>query len=522
MKKAAAKSLKLNFIYNFISQILTLIVPLVTTPYLSRVLHEAGNGQCSYAMSIITYFILFSNLGFDMYGQRQIASCRDNPQEKSKVFWELFILKSIFTSVALAVLYSIVFTVGFGENYNLLILFYSLQVITIPFDIQYFFRGEENFRSIAIRTIIMKIIGLILIFLLVKTEKDTWIYALCLSGSIVFSNLIMWPSLIGKLKFVKPNELKLLRHLKPSFLIFLPTLAVTIYSVFDKTMIGLLAENPDYENGCYEQAYKINSVALLFVTIITSVMVSRNSYDYNTGNSKGLKNHISQAIRYVWMMGTPLIFGFAVLSSNLSSWFLGGGYAEVPILMQIMSVRFIISGFGDVFGSQLFLAIKKEKYSTIATFMGAGINILLNYFLIKWHGALGAAISTAVCEFTVTSILIILAVKQGYVNLKTLFMGCWKYILAGAIMFGVTFLMQMYLPYAIWSFIVITMAGCVVYALMLFALRDKFFLYAVNSGFGMVKGIFKSSSKNKADTDIDSSDETKNDNQSDIDYSDNA
>ncbi len=514
------RSLKSNFIYNFISQILTLIVPLVTTPYLSRVLHEVGNGQCSYAMSIITYFILFSNLGFDMYGQRQIASCRDNPQEKSKVFWELFILKSIFTSVALAVLYSVVFTVGFGENYNLLILFYSLQVITIPFDIQFFFRGEENFRSIAIRTIIMKIIGLVLIFLLVKTENDTWIYALCLSGSIVFSNLIMWPSLIGKIKFVKPNALKLLRHLKPAFLIFLPTLAVTIYSVFDKTMIGLLAENPDYENGCYEQAYKINSVALLFVTIITSVMVSRNSYDYNAGNTEGLKNHISQAIRYVWMMGTPLIFGFAVLSSNLSSWFLGGGYAEVPILMQIMSVRFIISGFGDVFGSQLFLAINKEKYSTVATFMGAGINILLNYFLIKQFGALGAAISTAVCEFTVTGILVILALRKGHIKLRMLFEGCWKYILAGTVMFGVIFVMQRYMSYAVWTFFVITLVGCMVYALMLFVLRDKFFLYAVKSGFGMVKGIFKKSSKGKTATDIiGNMDYTENDNQSDIDKS---
>ena len=184
--------LKANFIYNFISQILTLIIPLITTPYLARVLMETGNGQYSYSVSIITFFTLFANLGFDIYGQRQVAACRNDKQAKSAVFWELFCLKSITTVIALAVLASVVFTIGFGENYDKLILILSIQIIAIPFDIQFLYRGDEEFKSIAIRTIIMKLICLVFIFLFVKDSTQTWVYALIMSVSVIASNFVLW------------------------------------------------------------------------------------------------------------------------------------------------------------------------------------------------------------------------------------------------------------------------------------------------------------------------------------------
>ncbi len=481
------RGLKSNFIYNFIGQILILIVPLITAPYVARVLHEVGNGQYSYASSIITYFTLFANMGFDVYGQRQIARYQDDKYNKSRVFWELFILKCLTTAVSLIVLYAIAFSVGFGESYNYLVLIMSLQVIAIPFDIQFLFRGDEDFRSIAIRTIIMKVVALVCIFVFVKDEGDLWVYALLTAASTLGANLIMWPAIARRISFVKPSELKLTHHIKPAFLIFLPTLAVTVYSVFDKTMIGLLADNPDYENGCYEQAYKLNSVALLLVTVISSVMISRNAHDYKVGDKKSLENHLYFACNYVWMIGVPLIVGFAVLSENLSSWFLGEGYAEVPLLMKVMSVRFIVSGFGVVFGDQLFIAIGKEKYPTIATLCAAVVNILLNYFLIPVCGATGAAIATAVCEVLVTTVLAIFAWKYKFLSIKKVIVSSWKYIVAAAVMFLPIFFMQMYLGYSIWTFILITAAGALAYFVALFLLRDKFFISLINNILTSVK-----------------------------------
>lgn len=493
MKNKVAKKygLKTNFIFNFISQILTLIVPLITTPYLARVLRETGNGQYSFASSIIIYFTLFASMGFDVYGQRQIAQVQTDKAEKSKIFWEIFVFKTILTAISLTVLYSMLFTVGFGENYNKLILILSIQVISVPFDIQFLYRGEEDFAIIAVRTIIMKIIGLICIFVFVRAETDTWIYALCVALSTVASYLVMWLTLFKRIGFVKIKELHFLRHTKPMLLIFLPTLAVTVYSVFDKTMIGLLAQNADYENGCYEQAYKLNSVALLLITIISSVMISRNASDHSRGDRQSLERHLYSACNYVWLMGIPLIVGFAFLSDNLSFWFLGEGYEKVPLLMQIMSVRFIVSGFGVVFGDQLFIAIGKEKYPTIAAMVSAVVNLALNYFLIPVWGATGAAIATAISEFLVTAILAFFVAKNKYLSLKRVLALSWKYLIAVTVMGAGIFAIQRFVGYGILTFLMITAAGVIIYALMLLILRDRFFIDNVKRVLNAVKAKLK-------------------------------
>lgn len=480
-------SLKVNFVFNLLSQVVTLFLPLITAPYIARVLHEEGVGQFSYATSIITYFTLFANLGFDIYGQRQIARFQDDIEKKSKIFWEIFIVRTIFTAVSLVVLFSVLFSVGFGEKYNTLILISSLSVIGIPFDIQFLFRGEEDFKTLAIRTILVKVILIACIFIFVKDESDVWVYVLCSIGITVLSNLMLWPSIYNRIKRVRIKNLSIKEHLLPSLVIFLPTLATTVYSVFDKTMIGLLAKNPDYENGCYEQAYKINSIALIPVVVISSMMTSRNAYDFEKKDVDSLKRHLYFASSYVWMVGIPLIVGFSVLSGNLSSWFLGDGYAEVPVLLQIMSVRFVLSGFGEIFGSQLFIAIGKEKYCTIASTSAALINIVLNFFLIKIMGAMGAAIATAVCEFSVTFLLAVFARKGRYISFRRVLLLSWKNIIASGVMFVPIFFMQKYMGNGIWQFFVIMLTGIIVYIAALLILRDKFFIGNAKSVFNSIK-----------------------------------
>lgn len=501
MQKGVKKhGLKTNFIFNFISQILTLIIPLITTPYLSRVLHEAGNGQYSFSASIITYFILFANLGFDIYGQRQVAAFQNDKENKSKVFWELFILKSITTAFSLIILYSIAYSVGFGEKYTKLILLMSIQVVAIPLDIQFLFRGDEDFKSIAIRQVIMKIICLICIFVFVKTESDTWIYALIMSISVIASNFVLWITVYRHISLVKIKSLSLLRHIKPTILIFLPTLAVTVYSVFDKTMIGLLAPNPDYDNGCYEQAYKLNGVALLPVTIISSVMISRNAHDHERGDTESVQRHLYLASNYVFMIGIPLIVGFAVMSDNLCSWFLGDGYSEVPLLLKIMSVRFIVSGLGVVFGDQLFIAIKKEKFPTIAASVAAVLNIVLNYFLIPRYGAIGAAIATAACELTVTIILAIFVIKGKYLSILKVLSLSWKYLLCAGIMFVPIYFLDKYLSYSVWTFLITLIVGVAVYFIFLLILRDKFLINNIKNVLKSLKNKFIKEKKSEDDS----------------------
>lgn len=484
-------SLKQNFFYNLISQVLTLIVPIITTPYLARILQEKGNGQYSYTFSIITYFILFANLGFSVYGQRELSKYRDDLTLQKTSFFEIFFLRLIFTVISLAILFLLSFFIGFGSNYDLLIRIESLNVIAVIFDFTFFYQGNEDFKSIAFKNILVKTITIICVFLFVKEQSDVWAYALIIGLNTLFTNIIMIPRIIRFYHKIPICHLSIIRHLKPAILIFLPTLAVTIYSVFDKTMIGLLALNPDYENGCYEQAYKINSLILTLVVVISPIYIPRNAYDYSTGNFDALKNHMYFAANYVWFISVPLVVGMVLLSSNLCSWFLGEGYNEVPLLLKIMSLRFIVSGFGTLFGDMYFIPIGKEKYPTVATFFAAGLNVVLNYFLIQKMGATGAAITTAVSEFAVTMILAFLIFKEHRLSIKKILFISWKYFFAAIVMAVPVYFLNKYMPFSALSFFIAVFVGGISYITFLLLIHDQFVLSIIKQAFVFIKQLRK-------------------------------
>jgi len=470
------KTISKNFIYNLINQLISLIIPIITSPYIARVLREEGNGQYSFSLSIITFFILFSSMGFDLYGQKQIAYV-NSKEEKSKVFWEITLVKTAFTIVSLAVLYSLLFSIGFGEKYNTLILILSLQVVAVPFDVQFLFRGEENFKIIAIRTIIIRLSILVSIFIFVKNENDTGIYALCVSLATLIPNILLSISALRRMGLPKIKELSFKRHMKPAFIIFVPTLAITINSAFDKTMIGFLAKNADYENGCYEHAYRLNSVMTFVTTILTAVLISRNSNEYSKNGVEGIRKNLYFSANYVWLIGLPLMVGNFVLAKNLCSWYLGDGYEIVPELTWIMSIRFIASGMTEVFGSQLFIVIGKEKYSMIAALTAAAINVALNFIMIPFLGAYGAAIATAVSEVVITLVLMFYVVRGKYLSIKKIAVLSWKYIIASAVMFVPIYFLNKAFDYSIWSFILVMVTGMVTYFITLLLLRDQFVRY---------------------------------------------
>ena len=492
--------MKKNFFYNLINQLLTLIVPLITTPYTARVLGEVVNGQISYSLSIITYFILFANLGFVIYGQREIAAFRDNRKEKSKIFWEINILKSVSTIISLIVLVIIMLAGGFGEKYNKLILIYGIQLIAVFLDLTFYYQGMENFKGLAIRSVLMKVASLVCILVFVKTPDDAWIYVLCLSLSIIFGNVIMWPSIFKQVDFVKIKELKLRKRIIPSILIFLPCLAISIYMVLDKTMIGLLSSNPDYDNGCYEQAYKINNTATIILAVISTVLTPRNTYYYSHGEIDKFKNNIYFSCNYVLLIGLPIFAGFLVLSDNLSYWFLGEGYNDVPLMLRIMSIRFIVSGLGMVFSNQIFIAIGKEKYASIATISAAIVNFVLNLLLIPKYGGIGAAVSTAICEVTVTAVLCIFVYKYKYVSLKKVVLSSFKYFVASLCMY--VSICYLNFDYSVWSFLLTTLIGSITYFISLYTFKDDYFIGLLQVGFDTVYGKVKKSNINKRKNDI--------------------
>ena len=473
-------SLKKNYIYNFISQILTLIIPLITTPYLARIFHEAGNGQIVFANNIISYFTMFANLGFLIYGQRVIAKYQDDDYMRSKTFWEIIIIRSVFSIVSFLILLVTTFSGLYGSSYTTLILLFAIQIIAVIFDVNFYYQGMEDFKSVATRAIIIRSSCLALIFLLVKDEKDIWIYALIYSASFLLANMMMCAKMRKSIQKVKFADLKFKQHLLPSFTVFLPIFATTIYASLNKLMIGYLAVNPDYENGCYGQALKLNQTILILITVIDSVMIARNFRDYAAKKYDEMKKHLYFACNYVIHLGVPLICGICVLSKSLSAWFLGIGYEIVPLLLNIMSIKFIVSGLICVFGSQLFIVMGKEKNTTLAHVIAAITNFVLNFVFIPKYGAIGAAITLAIAETVDCLVLAVMAFKGGYLSCEKIAKMFVKPAVAAVAMFVVIAWLEKCFTYNMITFLLITAVGAGVYGIALLFIKDEFAMFALN------------------------------------------
>lgn len=477
MKK---QSLKKNYFYNFISQILTLIIPLITTPYLARIFHEAGNGQITFANNIISYFTMFANLGFLIYGQREIAKYPDDDYMRSKTFWEIILIRSAFSIVSFLILLVTTFSGLYGESYNTLIMLFSIQIIAVIFDVNFYYQGMEDFKAVATRAIIIRMSCLALIFLLVKDEADIWIYALIYSASFLLANILMCSKMRKSIVKVKFSDLRFKHHLLPSLTIFLPIFATTIYASLNKLMIGYLAVNPDYENGCYGQALKLNQTILIVITVIDQVMIARNFRDYAAKKYDEMKNHLYFACNYVIHLGVPLICGICVLSNSLSAWFLGKGYEIVPLLLNILSVKFIMSGLICVFGSQLFIVIGKETYTTAAHVIAAISNFILNFIFIPKYGAIGAAITLAIAETIDCMVLAGMAFKGGHLSCKKIIKMFVKPAIAAVFMFVVIYRLNQFFSYNMLTFLFITAIGAGVYGIVLLIIKDEFVYYALS------------------------------------------
>lgn len=473
MKKRDNKtSLLKNYLYSLTSQLLALIAPLITAPYLARTLHEAGNGQIAFVTSIVAYFTSFAGFGFSLYGQREIAKYKEQQRIINEIFTELFWLRAIFGVFSFVLLIGLIISPLISAKYKPLVLLSSIQLIAVVFDIQFYFQGMEEFRSLAIRTITIRVISIACVFLFVRDQNDVWVYLLYTSLATLVANLIMWPSASNRIQFVNISFSRLKRHIIPSFFIFLPILSGTIFSVLDSTMIGFLASNAEYENGCYGSALKLINIISVIIMADGQVLASRNARDYAINDEKSIEKHISLGFRYVWVVGIPIIVGLLLLSNRISLWFFGNGYEKVPLLLQIFTIRIMTHGVMNVIGNQYLLPTGREKVCTRINFVGIGANIGLNYLLIPYLGAIGAAIASVVSETVLICEYLGYFIKEKKYWSNNIVISAFKYIVAALIMCGPVWVLNYVMPQKFYSICLIVLIGAVVYFLNLIIMQD--------------------------------------------------
>ncbi|MGN0435180.1 MAG: flippase [Wujia sp.] len=461
------ESIKKNLILSTAYQILLLITPLITAPYVSRVLTPDGVGVYSYTQSIQLYFSLVAALGTVSYGSREIARVRHDKEQRSKLFWEIELM-TVLTTVAVLLVW--VGLILFTKEYKICFLMLSLNIIAVIFDISWFYTGLEQFKYIVFQNGSFKILSVVSIFLFVKDENDLYIYILILGLSVFLGNLTMWMYLPKFLNKVSIKDLKIVRHFKETLVYFVPTIATSVYTLLDKTLIGLITDN-NSENGYYEQATKIiNMAKSVTFTALNSVLGSRISYLFAENRISEIKEKIENSIDYILFMGIGIGFGLIGIADRFVPFFFGDGYDKVAILLCVFSPIVVIIGISNCLGSQYYNPAGLRALSAKFIIVGSCVNLLLNILFIPRYGCLGAAVASVLAELTITVLYIAFCNK--YVTVNMLFKYGYKRLIAGLFMLGAMILVNGAITSDVVATAIEFILGCGVYFVVLTLFKD--------------------------------------------------
>lgn len=463
-----------NYLYNLIYKILTILIPLVTTPYVSRALGAEQLGNYSYTYSTVTFIILLGTLGSQLYTQRGIAYNRNDKQKESQFFWEVLFLRLLTVTISLIPLYFIAY--HDTEN-RILILVESIEIYAAAIDVCWLFQGEEDFAKPVLRNIAVKITGIILIFCLVKTSQDLVLYALIKSGTVLIGNMYVWKYVFKYIQWLPGAALHPFKHLKGMFSMFLPQMAIQVYSVLDKTLLKFLGGNLN-ENGYYDQAYKIVLMSLSFAGALNAAMIPRLAYLFKNGDKTLVDDGVRLSIKISLACSLPISLGLLAVSDNLVPWFFGPGYEKVSFLIKLFTIAIFLSSITGVCNQQYMVTTSKEKYYTLSSVLAAAVSIVVNCLLMPRYLSVGAVIGNICAEIT---IYIVLRICMGHIlNLKFIFVSSKNYWIAGLIMYAVVALAATQLNPSIINTGILVLTGAFIYFIILYIMKDSLIILGLS------------------------------------------
>lgn len=466
MKNIKQSSVKMNFLYQACYQVLILALPLITSPYVSRVLEAEGLGIYSYSYSVAYYFVLISMLGVLNYGNRAIARCRDNQVELDKVFSGIVTLH-IIVSLACTIAYILyVFFIVKEQLYSLLQTAYVLSGL---FDITWFYYGIEKFKLTVARNTLIKIITVIFVFSFVRDTDDLWIYCIIMSGSMLISQIILWLPLRKYVHYRFSAKDQLKGHLKPMLILFIPTIAISLYKYMDKIMIGLLSNKAQL--GYYENAESIVMVLTSVIGSLGTVMLPQMANLVANKNMEQFYGYIKMSMRYVMILAFAMSFGLAGIAKVFAPVFWGTAFEASGSLIQILVITVPFVSFANVLRTQYLLPKEKDLEYMISVIAGAVVNLTANALLIPKYGAVGASVATVFAEGTVCFIQSIAVRKDlpisSYIKDAVPFGGL------GLFMFVIVYSIENIIPNQMICLFVQVSAGVVTYAIPLFIILYK-------------------------------------------------
>lgn len=428
MGKEKSDGIKQNIIYSIGYQILILVIPLITAPYTSRVLGADNTGIYSYTQAFANYFVLFAMLGVSNYGNRSIARVRDEKKELSRVFWEIFDFQLLMTGVMSVLYLGYVFTAV--KSNRMIYLLQFLYVISAAFDISWFFFGIEKFKITVTRNAVIKILNAMAVFVFVKEKTDLPIYTFIMAVSILLNQLVIWPFLPKYVEFTKVTWKGIVRHIKPNLVLFIPVIAISLYNIMDKLMLGYFST--EAEVGFYSNAEKIAQIPNSIILAIGTVLMPRISNLIATGQEEKGNELFEKSFRVILLSSTLFAFGLGCVAKTFAPWFYGQEFEKCGIYILWLCPTILFKSAAGAIRTQVIIPKGKDNVYIISVIAGAVVNVIANILLIPVYEGLGAVIGTVFAEGAVCLIQIIMTRKDvNYGNFKGDFI---VYMVAGVIM----------------------------------------------------------------------------------------
>jgi flippase wzx len=452
-----------NYLYNLSYQILTIILPIITVPYVTRIFTSEDLGNYGFYNSIVSYFSLFAMLGIGIYGTKQIAAARN----VSSTFWNIYAIQ--LTASILALFVYVITLVSIPKMSGMVPIILGIVLLTKMIDISWLFTGKEDFKKITLRNTMVKVAGVISIFTFIKSSEDLYLYIFLIVIFDFLGQFVMW---IPAKKFIKrPSfDTKIIKkNLHPIVLLFLPQVAISLYVVLDRTLLGLLGSYSDV--GIYEQGQKLTSILLTVVSSLGAVMLPRVANLLSERKEKEAQNMVRFSFILYNLIIFPMIFGLIAINEIFVKLFLGQNFQDVKYVLYIIVFNIMFIGWTNILGYQVLVVRNKNKEFMLSTTIPAIVSVAVNIAVIPFFGYIGASITSVVVEFLVFAIQ--WYYSRNIINKNLLFnKDLAKIICSSLVMFGVVMLCKIMLGFdGIVGLVIYLVVGGISYLAMIFLLK---------------------------------------------------
>lgn len=452
-----------NYLYNLSYQILTIILPIITVPYVTRIFTSDDLGNYGFYNSIVSYFSLFAMLGIGVYGTKQIAAASD----VSSTFWNIYVIQLIASLLALSVYLIAFFSIP--QMGGVIPLILGIVLFAKMIDISWLFSGKEDFKKITIRNIVVRLIGVISIFTFVKSSDDLYLYVFLIVIFDFLGQFVMW---VPARKFIKRpsfNTNTIKKNLHPIVLLFLPQVAISLYAILDRTLLGLLGSYSDV--GVYEQGQKLTSILLTVVSSLGAVMLPRVANLLSERRDQEAQNMVKFSFILYNLIIFPMMFGLVAINEVFVKLFLGQNFQDVKYVLYVLVFNIMFVGWTNILGFQVLVVRNKNKEFMLSTTIPAFVSVAVNIAVIPFFGYIGASITSVVVEILVFAIQ--WYYSRNIINKNLLFnKDLAKIICSSLIMFGAVMLCKMTLGLdGIIGLIIYLAVGGISYLGMIFLLK---------------------------------------------------